>query len=212
VPPTTPATEPESQPSDNAGGLFDEPAAESPPAAPPATETETPATETESDEASSVDDVFGEPAPSAEEPTGDTPAVEEESIEVESTEAEAAEGESTEKPAADPLDDLFGPSSAIERSKFDTHVAAPLHAAGGLASGEFRQWSNRSTEMQYQGRLIRMTAEGVFVAQPDGEVVAVAFSQLSDADLAFVRGQVQAKRALLAQQEADSQIAARNVR
>jgi hypothetical protein len=52
-----------------------------------------------------------------------------------------------------------------------------------------------------------MSPDGVFVARTSGELVAIAFTQLSNGDLAFVREQVQAQRAQLAQPESDTQIA-----
>jgi hypothetical protein len=205
APPTTPATGYESLPSDGAGALFDEPAAETqpPPAAEPAATTPAPAAE---------DEVFGETSQPADVSPAENPVVEEETIEEESTEIEGSEAESTEQPAADPLDDLFGPSSSLDKPDQTHEVAARLETAGGLAIIESRQWSSRNGDFQCHGRLVRMTANGVFVIQPNGELMAIAFAQLSDADLAFVRGQLQTQRDLLAQQEADSQIASRNVR
>jgi hypothetical protein len=212
LPPSTPAAEPATQPNTTTEGLFEEPAAAEP--APAETEPEPTTTQpdpsaeappvvTESPE-TSADDLFGEPSQPADESTNDRPAVEEESAEEESTESE-----SPEEPASDPLDDLFGPSSATDGPELDQEEFAPLHAAGGLASSEFRTWSDRSNDFQCEGRLVRMTTAGVFVAQSNGESVAIAFSQLSDADLGFVRTQLQAQRTLLARQAAERQVASR---
>jgi hypothetical protein len=207
VPPTTPTTKP-TPPSDDAGSLFEEPAAESLPAGEPAGTQPAPTGEATRSEPSSIDDdVFGESVPPAEEES-----VEVESIETETPKSTATpESKDTEQPAADPLDDLFGPSSAIEQPKHNL-VAAPRGIGDGLANSGFRQWSNRDNDFHWQGRLFRLTSAGVFVAQPNGEFVAIAFSQLSDDDLAFVRSEVEAQRALLAEQEADSQIVSRGVR
>jgi hypothetical protein len=210
VPPTTPAATPAPEstpPSDDAGSLFEEPAAESTPANESRVMPPVPAAEKTPSESLPIDDdVFGEPVPRAEK----------ESIEAQSTGAGTPESTVTpeskdaKQPAADPLDDLFGPSSAVEQPK-KNFVVAPQEAVNGLAKGEFREWSNRNNDFQCQGHLIRITADGVFIAQPNGAVMAIAYSQLSDADLAFVRSQVEIQRAMLAAQGADSQIASHSV-
>jgi hypothetical protein len=204
VPPTTPAAEPATT-NDNAGSIFDEPTSTAPAAGEPAASAATePAAgaagsgnESAPAEATPVDDVFGEPAPAAGSPS-DSSSVEE----------EPAESEGAEKPAANPLDDLFGPSSAIERPAHD-HDAA---AAPREVSGEFRHWLSRGESFECRGRLVRVTTDCVFIARQNGGLVAIAFSQLSDADLDFVRDQVQAQRAQLAGEEVNAQIAVRSVR
>lgn len=215
VVPATPTTPPAASTNDNAGGIFDEPSSESPPvgtepaaSAPPvsepATSTPAPATESAPPASAPVDDVFGEPTPPAEESADPT------SVEVpaegESTEADPSNSEGSDEPAADPLDDLFGPSSAVETPKSNQEVATPSRVRSGLASAQYRQWSSRAGEFQCEGRLLRLSSEGVFVEFSGGNLVAIAYSQLSDSDLAFVRAHIQAQRAVLAQ-EATSQVA-----
>lgn len=181
----TPSAEPAADADDPFGAAdtapelsVEEPAAESGPAD----------IETESAESVEIDDVFGEPAPSAAE---SVPVTEEETLEEESTEESA--------PATDPLDDLFGPSSAIEPPQ-----------PNEKAIGANRLWTTRGETGHYEGRLVRMTTAGVFVLQPNGKLVALAFSELSDADLRFVRNQVQLERDLLATQGDEMQLAVRN--
>ena len=211
VPPTTPTEVPKT-PADDAGSLFDEPAVESTPAPEPAVSQPAPAAaDTSSPSAPPVGDIFGESAPSTTDSSASESAVEEKVDEKVSNETKTPDDKDAEQPTSDPLDDLFGPSSAIEQPAINHHVIASMPAASRIASGEFRQWSSRNNDFHCQGQLIRVATEGVFIAQPNGDLVAIAYSQLSDADLAFVRSHVQAQRALLAQQEADSQIASRNV-
>jgi hypothetical protein len=84
-----------------------------------------------------------------------------------------------------------------------------LRAPGGLASHEFRNWSNREDDFRCGARLVGLAAYGVFLIQPSGEPVAMSFSQLSDADLSFVRAQVRAQRAVLARADATPELLAR---
>jgi hypothetical protein len=216
---TTPTPEPAPPSRVNTEGLFDEPAAEpadststeetepststtteelfvepSQPAPSDSNEsTEEAATEsTETDETTEeapasnpLDELFSPSTPATEPAPEAAPADETET----DTEAESTEGEETEKPASDPFD----PFSLNE-------FPAELRVPGGLASQDFRGWSDRANNFQVNARLVRMTAEGVFLADEAGEYVAMSFAQLSDADLSFVREQVRAQRIVLARQ------------
>jgi hypothetical protein len=209
---TTPTTEP-APATTNTEGLFDEPAAEPAESAP--------VEETESSTTTTTEELFVEPSQSretteetviesteteAEEtpPAGDPldelfspstpatePAPEAESSDENQTDTESTEGEETETPAADPFD----PFSHNE-------TPSELRAPGGLASQELRGWSDRANNFKVNARLVRMTADGVFLSDEAGEYVAMSFAQLSDSDLSFVREQVRAQRVVLAKQQA----------
>ena len=225
---STPARDPAVDTPTDSGGLFDEPASVAAPTdlAPPAATI--PAVEDTTQETSVTDDLFVEPSQPASEPDSSEPAPVEEVTE---TETETIESESTEEPATetDPLDELFGPSTPSTEPEPETkpeaedtekavdpfdpfsqqELPSELRAPGGLASGEFRIWSNRAANFSCDARLVRLTTGGVFLTQPSGEFVAMSFSQLSDADISFVRAQVRAKRTVLARATAATQFAAR---
>jgi hypothetical protein len=204
---TAPTTEP-APPTTNTEGLFDEPAAEP--------VDSTPSEDTES--STTTEELFVEPSQSAE--------ASEEAV-TESTETEAEET----PPAGDPLDELFSPSTpatdpapeaspaddtesdSTEAEETETPAAdqfdpfsqnklpSELRAPGGLASQEYRGWSDRTNNFLVSARLVRMSADGVFLADQAGEYIAMSFSQLRDSDLSFVRDQVRAKRMVLAKQK-----------
>ncbi len=177
--------------------LFDEPAAETEPAeTAPAPFAETPADETTSAETPTTEDMFAEPSQEAAEST-ETPVTE-----------EAVPESETEEPATEsnPLDDLFS-SPAVEtehepqtepQPETESEETEELQYDDPFGQLEFRDWSDRAENISYHARLVRLSTEGVFLAQSSGEIIAVPFSQLSDADLGFVREQVRAQRALLA--------------
>jgi hypothetical protein len=219
---TTPTTEPTPPSRINTEGLFDEPAAK-PADSTPTEDTESTTTtteelfvepsqpapsdsnesteeattesaETESEETAEetpasnpLDELFSPSTPAAEPAPEAAPADETET----DTEAESTEGEETEKPASDPFDPFSQNELPVE-----------LRLPGGLASQDFRGWSDRANNFQVNARLVRMSAEGVFLADEAGEYVAMSFSQLSDADLSFIREQVRAQRVVLAQRQA----------
>jgi hypothetical protein len=226
IQPQVPAAE---TPTDS-GSLFDEPAPVATPTDTTAPAVTTPAVEDTTEESTVTEDLFVEPSQPASEPNSSEPAPTEEVPEIGTeTETETLESESTEEPAteSDPLDDLFGPSTPSTEPEpetkpedEDTEKAADpfdpfsqqelpreLRAPGGLASSEFRNWSNRAASFSCDARLVRLTTDGVFLNQPSGEVVAMSFSQLSDADLSFVRAQVRAQRTMLARTAASVQLA-----
>ncbi len=136
------------------------------------------------------------------------------SVEVEAEETVTEEAE-PEQPAADPLDDLFGPSSPDDESApkqdetleeqpaeaetFDPFSRNELPALEIVfADTALRSWSNRQAIEHCQAKLVSVTTEGVFVVQASGELVEIGFAELSDADLNFVRNQILAQRDLLA--------------
>jgi hypothetical protein len=220
---TTPTTEPAPPSRINTEGLFDEPVAEpadstSTEEAQPSTTTEelfvepsqpaptdstesteeavTESTETKSEETTEetptsnppasnpLDELFSPSTPTTE------PAPEAAPTDNTDTESESTDGEETEKPASDPFD----PFSQNE-------LPAELRLPGGLVSQDYRGWSDRANNFQVNARLVRMMAEGVFLADESGEYVAMSFAQLSDVDLSFVREQVRAQRVVLANQQ-----------
>ena len=193
-----PAAEPATNPGANTEGLFDEPAA---PVEEPPAETEV----TEAEETPPTEDLFVEPSQPAADETEET--------ETPTTEAETPEAE-TEEPAAEsnPLDDLFGPSTPAEEptpqkeeseepestDPFGRLELPTLDIAPSLAGSVFRSWSDFKANFRCEARLVRMTTTGVYLAKASGELVVIDLSQLSDADLNFVRDQIRAQRALLA--------------
>lgn len=194
---TTPAEQPASSGTE---GLFDAAPASDPESTSPVTpETPAPADTT---------GLFDEPTASQVEETDTT-----ESVPVETPETGDEKNEEA-APAEDPLDDLFRPAPAsepesepapetseeTEETPFDPFgsFSPALSAVGGLASDDYRVWSNRDATIDYQARLIRFNRDGVVLLKRSGETQLVSFAVLSDSDLAFVRSQVRAQRELLA--------------
>lgn len=209
---TPPAEEPATKPQRDTEGLFDEPAA---PVAEPRADAEV--TETEEKETQTTEDLFVEPS----QPTADeTEETEAPTTETETPEAETKEpAAETEEPAAEsnPLDELFGPSTPVEDpapqkeesqeeesvesesiDPFGRQELPTLDVAPSLANSASRSWSDFRANFRCEARLVRVTTAGVFLAKESGERVEIAFAELSDADLNFVREQVRAQRALLA--------------
>ena len=212
---TAPADEPSSF-----DELFDEPAATPPtetPSTPPVTESaaepapepSAPVASAEETEEVDVTDLFGEPSasePAAEEPAAEEPATEQPAAEQPAAEEPApqdapADEEKEEEPA-EPLDfeSLFGPSSSTEI----------LSAPGGWASEASRTWHTQEGEQLGTARVGQVSAAAVTLLTTDGQSLVVRFSELSDADLTFLRQQIDARQTLLAeQQRAESQLAER---
>jgi hypothetical protein len=211
---TTPAIEtPAAKPSADTGGLFDEPVTpvaepddtSIPFADPPAATTESTPAEVEVTETEGTEGLFVEPSQDSSQ---------EESVKVDAEET-VTEETVPEQPASDPLDDLFSPAESTdepapkqdetkeekpaESETFDpfSHNELPTLEIV-LADAELRSWSDRQTVEHCQAKLISVTTEGIFVTKASGEMLEINFTDLSDADLNFVRNQVLAQRDLLA--------------
>jgi hypothetical protein len=199
--------------------LFSEPSAASPssdPAATPANETPsapaaepaptTPPEEAEkpaSDEEVDVNDLFGEPAasepPAAEAPPTDEGApADQPSSETPPGEESAPPEES--KPTEEPLDfdSLFGPSSSND----------VLSEPGGWRSTVSRAWHYTDGEPLAAARIGGISHAGVTLLTDKGQTLDIEFRELSNADLAFLRKQLDARQAFVAeQQRAESRLA-----
>ncbi|HYO25162.1 MAG TPA: SHD1 domain-containing protein [Lacipirellulaceae bacterium] len=94
-----------------------------------------------------------------------------------------AEAPADSTPASPGAEDLF--SAGPER-----HQEEP----GGFRGARWRTWSDASGRFACEAWLAAATAEGVTLKRLGGEQVAVAYRDLSDHDLEFVRRQVEALR------------------
>lgn len=185
-----PVEQPAPQPRTDTSDLFQSPSPQPEADFPqgPAPGSETPAPQGESTGPGALDDIFGEPVVPPNGAADEAPPA---------NEVPAAEDPATdEAPTTDPLDDLFGLSFSQGNSSIHPEFGRLLQAAGGFASDQPRNWSDRTDTFRCSGRLVRVTTDGVFIIQPDGELQGIGFSKLSDSDLAFVRDQVRAERAL----------------
>jgi hypothetical protein len=201
----------------NTEGLFDEPAPIAEPSKSQSEAENSPTSDTMTEDSAVPADLFVEPSRPAEDTT-------------ESSDAETQSDSNQTPPAEDPLDDLFAPPSPAtdpavepeskpdqpdgeETDRYDPfsqqELPTELRVPGGLASHEFRNWSNRTASFHCDARLVRLTTDGVFLAEPSGGWVAMSFSQLSDADLSFVRAQIRAQRMVLANSNPATQIASK---
>jgi hypothetical protein len=127
-----------------------------------------------------------------------------------------------ESPAeVDPLDDLFGdpapaPEAETPREEkqdlidelFNQNLIRGLEEAGGLASNSTRTWTDATGTFRSEARLVSVAARAVLLRQADGAVVEVPLASLSEADLQFVRQQIEAQRMLICQQSQVLRLAA----
>lgn len=206
------------------------------PATDPADEVPYVETPSSTESSSSTDELFTEPSQSTEEPstTETDPATSDTMETSDSTEnSDSPESEESE-PAGSPLDELFGPSTTTEEPQIEepkseepkteepntessdeseTEEAEPMEVFDPFSKldqpREFRTWTDRTAAEQTEGRLVRMNAGGVVVAQVSGRLVSLTFSQLSDADLEFVRDCVRIERAQLAAEAAGARVASK---
>ncbi len=118
--------------------------------------------------------------PATDTPAADPPAAEETPATDEPTPAEEA-------PPTPDYDELFPPSS-------DT---GSLRTPGGWASEAPRSWKDADGRVLAVGRVVDVTALQVVLAADDGAEHAFPYAALSNADLRFLREQVEARRTAL---------------
>jgi hypothetical protein len=164
--------------------------AEKPAETPAATPPQTPPATTPP---AATDDLFGtsseapaQPAATPAETPAATPPAEKPATESAPAE-QPAEKKGEEKKDEKKADDIFGASPAL------------LHQAGGLASDEFRTWTDNTGNFSCQGRLIQFLDGKVRLAKDNGRTTTVPLSRLSAQDLEFVQQQASAHQASLLQ-------------
>jgi hypothetical protein len=199
APTAEPAAEPAEDPMDS---LFGGPATETPaePAAeqPAAQPTEPPA-EAPAAAPAEVDavDLFGDPIAPTTPPAESAPA--EAPPSPQSTPAEEAKPAAEEEKKDDGVDfnELF-PSASN----------GVLTEPGGWASDASRDWNDREGQSLATARVVGVADGSVALRNNVGQTLNVAFADLSDADLAFLRRQIDARQTVLAEQNrAESQLA-----
>jgi hypothetical protein len=155
-------------------------------------------------DAASYDDVFSDapdepesqpPASEPAEPDGEPATTDEQSTPLPSDEAEPAEDEPSDSPS---FDELFPPSSSRKI----------LTEPGGWASDAARDWSAADGRLLATGRIISVTPRHVVVAAGGDHPHAVSYADLADDDLSFLRRQVKARRAQLAEHPAADELLA----
>lgn len=138
----------------------------------------------------SFEDLFGPDQPTDEESPPNSPTDESQPSQPEPQPPEGEQKKSL-------LDDLLG------KGLFNR----PSNVRSRLSHSGFRRWTNRIGQFSCQARLSKVTNQGVYLEQVDGTQRQLVYSQMSDADLQFVRREVAAKRAQLARDRATAQLA-----
>ncbi|WP_168205160.1 SHD1 domain-containing protein [Bythopirellula goksoeyrii] len=169
---------------------------------PSATNEPTPSNEPATPPQDSTDALFVEP---------EQASAEEALPEEESTESEPS-GESEDK--SDSFEDLFGPTEeeptpepkteseekpAVDPFDPSGQKALPsvLEGTKSIAVKDPRYWSDCTSQFSCLAHLVSMNAEFVVLEKEAGDRIAVPLTQLSDADLAFVKEQVRNLRMVL---------------
>jgi hypothetical protein len=166
--PSAPTTQPETTASPTPAVPEPTPAAPTPETTPP------------------VDDIFGDAIPlTTPAPTPATPAAETTPTQPAPAPAPAAMPADGKAPEAE---DLFNSGASLRA----------LDEPGGWSSEQTRLWNDAGGLHTCEARLTGATAREVVLDRADGESVRVPYEALSDADLQFVRRQIDARRAQLA--------------